>query len=598
MFGRSMRSQFYLILTLFILLGYSAPAVYGQKTSFGKKEEVVIKKIAIYTAVVGDTPFSVAKKFNLTIAILLGENPLIKTGINPGDELVITGPFFYTASAKPTSFLKYKVGRKETLYAISKLFNTTQDAIVRLNPEVKGVLSSGITLTVPGPDSDVPSESVEPSASNKSLQEYTIISGDNFYQLEQRFGVLQAELEQLNPSLKSGFKLGMVIQIPAAKFLPEKSEKQKSRPEIAEQTKGETPFLTKNFEIGIFLPFGQNQPDSIRLAQHSNNYLEFYSGVLLAAQKLTASGMKLKFYVYDTNGGNEGVNKVVTKPEFLGLDLVIGPVFPEDQKVVAELCFKNHIPMVSPLSSDNHLVNVTPGFYVINSGRKQRLSSTADYIAASLAHQNLIFLNHTSRSQDEKFLYDRLIQKLGSTKMHQFNILSDELLSVEKMLKENVDNVFILADDNEANVSIAITRLNTLSKTHKLKVIGLQEYIKMQSVDIEYFHNVNLQYLSPYYVDYNDTKTTSFLEAYRQSFDGEPSQYSFQGYDIGWYFIKSLARFGKQFSSSNPIKEIDLLQSTYNFQKASDFGGYVNRMLYVIEYADNYDVKCVGKIQE
>ena len=598
MFSSLLRTQFCFFLTLVILLGYSATAVYGQNKGYGKKEEVVIKKIAIYTAVKGDTPFSVAKKFNLTIAILVGENPLIKSGINPGDELVITGPFLFRASAKPTSFLKYKVGRKETLYAISKLFNTTQDEIIRLNPEIKGVLSSGITLTVPGPDSDLPAEATESASIDKAVQDYTIGSGDNYYQLQQRFGVSQSELEELNPSLKAGFKLGMVIQVPVSKSPIEQPEKQKLAPRAPEQVKGNSQFLTKNYEIGIFLPFGQNQPDSIRLAQRSNNYLEFYSGVLLAAQKLTASGMKLKFYVYDTNGGNEGVNKVVKKPEFLSLDLVIGPVFPEDQKVVAELCFKNHIPMVSPLSSDNHLASVTPGYYLINSGRKQRLSSTADYISTTLVKQNLIFLNHSNLSSDEKFLHDRLTQKLGSSKVHQFNILSEDLLNVEKILKENVDNVFILADENEANVSVAVTRLNTLSKTHKIKVIGMQEYIKMQSVDIEYFHNINLQYLTPYFVDYADDKTTAFVEAYRQSYEGEPSPYSFQGYDIALYFINSLARYGKQFPSSDPIKEAALLQSSYNFQKASDFGGYVNKMLYILEYTDTYDVKCVGKIQE
>ena len=68
MFGSLLRTQICLFLTLVILLGYSATAVYGQNRGYGKKEEVVIKKIAIYTAVKGDTPFSVAKK---TAALLI-----------------------------------------------------------------------------------------------------------------------------------------------------------------------------------------------------------------------------------------------------------------------------------------------------------------------------------------------------------------------------------------------------------------------------------------------------------------------------------------------------------------------------------------------
>ena len=357
------------------------------------------------------------------------------------------------------------------------------------------------------------------------------------------------------------------------------------------------PNLNKTFEIGIYLPFCQDFNDSARMALHSNSFFEFYSGVLLATGKLSEEGMKLKLFVYDTYHDSDVVTNLVKKPEFLSLDLIIGPVYPNDQKVVAALSYKNRIPMVSPLSSDSRFVSTTPGYYLINPGKRLRLSTTAEYISANFAGQNIILLNHGTNSGEERFLFDRLTQKLGGNKIIQYNILTGEATGLEELLKDDLQNVFVLAEGSEANVSVAMTRLNTLSKSHKLLVVGLQEYTKMQSINIEYLHNTNLHYLAPYFIDYGSSKVNSFIEKYRLSFGSEPTQYSFQGYDIALHFIALLAKSGKNFPATNPNPGVDLLQADYSFQKPSELGGYVNRTLYVIEYTNDYEVKTVEKLR-
>ena len=253
--------------------------------------------------------------------------------------------------------------------------------------------------------------------------------------------------------------------------------------------------------------------------------------------------------------------------------------------------------MVSPLSSDSRFVSVTPGYYQINPGRRLRISGTADYIADKFAGQNIIFLNHSSNSGDEKLIIDRLNTKLGSGKFNQYNILSSGIAGLEGMLKTDKENIIVLTESNEANVSVSITRLNTISKSNKITVIGLQEYTKMQSIDVESLHNIRLQYLSPYFIDYTNPKVNAFIEKYRSAFGGEPTQYSFQGYDIALHFMASVGKLGKYFPATNPVPGIDLLQADYSFQKTSALGGYMNQTLYVIEYRDNYDVLSSGKIR-
>ena len=240
-------------------------------------------------------------------------------------------------------------------------------------------------------------------------------------------------------------------------------------------------------------------------------------------------------------------------------------------------------------------MSITPGYYLINPGKRVRLASTADYIAANFTGQNIILLNHGSNTEDEIFLSDRLSRRPGNVK--SYNILTEEAAGLEELVNDSLENIFVLAEGSEANVSVAMGRLNTLSKTHKIRVIGLQEFTKMQSIDVESFHNTNLHFVAPYFVNYTNPRVNDFIEKYRLAFASEPTQYSFQGYDVALHFMASLGKAGKGFPSTNPNPGVELLQAEYDFSKTSPLGGYINRMLYVIEYTNSYDIRVIEKIK-
>ena len=547
-----------------------------------------------------ETVFSIAQRSRITSEDIYHYNPQARDGIKEGDVLKIPKPQTSENESKARidenqQLIKHVVRRKETLFSIAKQYNTTQEEILKANPAVKGSLSKGTVLIIPRASNTpaVQKKQKEPV----QFSEYRIISGDNYYQLEKRFGTSKEELEQLNPALRDGFKSGLMIKIPIkGPDNQSNAEKQTADDGSVAAPKISYSNQDKTFQIGVFLPFCQNLNDSAKIVQRTASFLEFYSGVLLATEKITEAGMKAKLYTYDTYQDSKVVDKLVKKPEFLSLDLIIGPVYPENQKTVAELSAKNRIPMISPLSSDSRFVSTTPGYYQINPGKKLRLTGTADYIADKFAGQNIVVLNHGANYGDEKLIIDRLHQKLGTGKLRQYNVWDGGTTGLETLLKTGVENIFVLTEGNEANVSVAMTRLNTISKSNKITVIGLQEYTKMQSIDVEHLHNIRLHYLAPYFIDYGNPKVNSFIEKYRAAYNSEPTQYSFQGYDIALHFMASLAMSGKSFPDLNVSPGVDLLQADYNFQKPSELGGYMNRTLYIIEYTDNYEVKSAGKI--
>jgi LysM repeat protein len=575
-----------------VLLLYFSPLASGQD----KNQQ---SGFTFHSVEKNETVYSIASEHGVVPDDIYRYNPKSRENIKPGDVLQIP----VTADPqkgkkkdqKAESVITHKVRKNETLYFIAQKYKCTQDDILKLNPGLTGSIRKGTVLNVPNPDYH--QKSAIAKAPSEKFMEYHVVSGDNYFQMKKRFGIDKEELIQLNPALKNGFNAGMVIRIPVKSAQPEQTVVEEN-PLPAEKgaiVSGGVPVEPdRTYNVAFYLPFCGNLNDSANLSPKTVSYLEFYEGALLAVDKIATAGMKVKLYAYDTYQDPKIAESLVKKPEFLSLDLIIGPVFPECQKVISDLSAKNRIPMVSPLSSDNRYVTTNPYYFQINPDRNFRVSETADYIIRNYANQNLIVLDRGSNSGDQKVLLDKLKGKLNAKNFHSYNLWYDAVEGFESLLKPDAENIVVMAEDDEANISVAMNRLNIASKKFRITLIGLQEYARLQSINIEYLHNLKFRYLAPYYIDYNNPQVKAFIEKYRSDYSTEPSQFSFQGYDVTTNFLTDLRYYGKKFVSMKPVPRAALLQADYNFNKSSDFGGYVNHTLFVIEYTENYEVKSTG----
>ncbi len=545
-----------------------------------------------------ETTFSISKKYGISLEELHRYNPNLKDGLQTGE--IVQIPKNPQRPAVTDKSVIHKVAKGETLYSIARKYNTTQEEILKANPQVTSAISKGMNLKIP--TSQPKKADIEPV--KEGYQSYKLESGDTFFSLKQRFGLTEEELVKYNPQAKEGLKTGMVIQFPEKKEL-EKNEMKAEKTVVTDDGRSKTGIAKASkghkYTVGLFLPFGAAASDSVKMSARTSNFLGMYQGALLAADRMGNEGMNVKLFVYDTGQDEAVIDRLVKNPEFLSLDLIIGPVYPDHQKVVSELSAKNRIPMVSPLSAEGTYVNQNPYFFQVNPAKKLRLTTTADYVAKEFSKENIIVLSRGNGSADSKLVTERLRSLMShngtlASNIHFYNIWAEGNGGLESRLKQGMSNIIVMTETSEVNVSTAMNRLNSLSKKFPITLVGIQDYTRLQSIDTEHLHNVNLRYLSPYFVDYSRPEVIDFISAYRQEFGAEPNQFSFQGYDATTYFLKALDQANKP-SNGNGVANAGLLQADYDFGKVSDFGGFMNRSFYVIEYSGNYDVKSVGTIE-
>ena len=179
---------------------------YGDANNYKQVVDIIVKSIIEYLALSdtykvksGDTLYSIAKKYNISVDELKELNNLKNNNITIGQVLKIKSNI---PSEEVTEKNYYIVKSGDTLYSIAKKYNTTVDEIKKLNNLKSDNLSIGMELKI----------KEEPSSTN--YIDYVVKSGDNLYSIAKKYNTTVDEIKKLNGLTSNLLNIGMTLKIP------------------------------------------------------------------------------------------------------------------------------------------------------------------------------------------------------------------------------------------------------------------------------------------------------------------------------------------------------------------------------------------------
>lgn len=552
------------------------------------------------------TIFSIARQYNITANDLVKYNPILTNGLVPGTILKIP--------------VKIDDDR----------------AVASASPKA---IADTAPQPAPGKEDDA------------GFTFHTVIAGETLYRLQNTYGVTLEELTNLNPSLVNGLKTGSRIKIPvkenkqyaeAASATVALSGGNIAKQEDSVDCKPIAGKNNKKYTVALLLPLylpgnDQVQPSQLKeenllgkvdfskitnqwytgsadsvapanatiIDPKAENFLEFYEGALLAIDSLQQQGMNVELCVFDASNMNM-INALLQLDVFRELDLIIGPVYPELQETVASFAAKNRIPMVSPLANTGNFEENNSYYFKVNPTRDYQVEQSAKYIANKFKAKNFVMLKMNGNNSSteakmanlgrEKLLNAKQQDRGDITLFHEYSFQQQGLQGIKSILDNTDENIFMIPTDDEAQVSVAVTNLNALAEHFDVVLMGTSNFPKMKSIQTENYHHIRLRYLAPTFVDYNKPLVRRFVSNYREVFSDEPTQFSFQGYDVSYYFLSALYRYGKNFRNCIPEYPMELTQTNFSFRKVTPMGGYMNHSLFITSYERNFDVLDLGKV--
>ena len=147
----------------------------------------------------GDSLYSIAKKYNTTINELKQLNNLKSNNLSINQVLKIP-----TNSEEFNKYITYTVQKGDSLYSISKKYNTTVDKIKNINNLTNNALSIGQVLKIPSSSKE----------ENTTVTNYIVKSGDSLYSIAKKYNTSIDKIKQLNNLNSNLLSIGQTLKIP------------------------------------------------------------------------------------------------------------------------------------------------------------------------------------------------------------------------------------------------------------------------------------------------------------------------------------------------------------------------------------------------
>ena len=563
-----------LILTALCLAPVPVAAQAYKSAPVTVSQEVVEKDGKFYlahTVLDHQTLFSISRTYGVTFQDILDANPgldLAHGQIQVGQVLLIpahgekeqetAAAAQESAAAEQDGFLNYTVKWYEDLDMIAARFNVPKETLMAVNGMKTDQVARRQRLRIPlQPDSIDPETivPVTPAAGTETAD------GTSEEQLPDAEELAEAD-ETAEAEAGLGERLGFSLR----------DLFRKKRP-------------SDRISVGVILPFNAK-------GQISHSSFDLYSGLLLAVRDLAKTGIQADLSVLD----NKNPATAVTEDQLKDFDLVIGPVAPEDLETVLENCPRSTA-VVSPLDPKAAALAMThPNLIQAPSSANAQYRDLIEWVRDDMQPGDRIVLV-TEKDAEPSALETRLAESgLNYEKISYGPDVRSIVERIKGHLTSGGITRVILAVEKEVYAYDAVRSLAPLNFSRPRAILYAPSRIRtFDMVEVENLHRANAHLSCSYFIDYDNERIKDFLLSYRALFGGEPTQFAYQGYDMGWFFIRNFATSERERERMTRLEDrYTGLQSDFLITD-EDGSGHVNSAVRRVVYQPDYSITLLSQ---
>jgi len=240
----------------------------NKKTSHSKKSSSN-SKYKNYTVEQGDTLFSIARKFKVSISDIVKINKLKGNLIHPGDKIKVPNVSYVEKAKKAVAKNNksvYKIKKGDTLISIAKKFNMKVEDIRKLNSFKKG------KILIPGTEINIYAKK-DSIKKRKKVTKVVVRKGDTLWKIAKKYDLTMTEIRLLNPRVRTkGLKRGMILNVSKERAqrlakLEKKKRKKNLRGILARYKRTYTTAGSKSSGYSSYSKAGNNNNRVVRYAK-------------------------------------------------------------------------------------------------------------------------------------------------------------------------------------------------------------------------------------------------------------------------------------------------------------------------------------------
>ncbi len=590
------------------------------------------KKYYLHKTEKGQTLYSVSKAYNVSTEEIKKANKLSSDEIKAGQILKIPFKEIKKEDHSPDYFY-HKVKKGETLFSLSQKYFVKIEDIIKTNPDTKYGLREGEILKIPN------SFKKNKVTDNDKYIIYIVEQGNTLYSISRKFNTTVEEIIKLNPSAENEIKTGQKLKIPKTNNTDENKTVVSDiiiNENTASLNKGlnDPLYFTEvgitpcnqyqyikgtSFNVVLLLPLFINKNISYlskyskekdpMFYKNTRRFTEYYEGFLLASEKLKKQGLSFNLKVYDTQNDSLRVKTIMNSLNYPNIDLIIGPVYSKNIKIASRYASQHHINLISPLSKNIRLITKNPFVFLTAPSKKATVTKLAEILRNHTDSTNLILVYDGSPEQFElintfkaKYTENDTLNHLTDSsifKIIKYNsdikMMDIEQEKINKALKPKFKNIVFIPSNNEVFVTQVIDKFYAEADIFKIEIIGFDNWINYQNINSSILNKISFSFLSPTYVNYDSPEVKEFIKKYRLTYQTEPSDFSFRAYDLSYYFLNTLRKYGRIFQFCLNPNDLfpgnkGLIQK-FDFERINTNSGFENKEVFLLQFDETLRLK-------
>lgn len=390
------------------------------------------------------------------------------------------------------------------------------------------------------------------------------------------------------------------------------------------------------YNVAVLFPFMLQDINPNNLRRSNQFILDIYDGIKIGINSLRERGIIVNLYAFDTEKDAFTTQELIDSGELDGMDLLIGPLYPETVKLVSDFSLKKKINMFNPLSSNSDLIENNPFCFLLKPTYENMAYAAADFIKNDHRNKNaMIFYEDDPRDSLMAFTYKAsieedsfnvvLTQKItGLDTISVYNTLTrkfrfDELdLSEEDSLSmvERYDlydyfdrlsrassydelrsirplELFVIPPDSIGHIFVAtnqeVIAASSISgmetRGDSITLIGYEDWLDYKSLSLNQMELLDVKFIAPGYISNSNPHLQDVYQKILHTINKSPNKYHYLGYELINFVGEMLYQHGIYFQVGLYDQEVypGILYQGFDYSRGND-----NQLIPIIEFEDSH----------
>ena len=443
---------------------------------------------------------------------------------------------------------------------------------------------------------------------------HKVKKGETLFGLAKSYAISIQDLIDANPEMKTpGYELkkGDWVFVPFAKKddvpasslqqvqpkqTPPAGSQQPQTVKPAVQAQGTATTATKadgTVRVGVMLPLHNENGDGKRM-------VEYYRGILMALNKLSEEGIRTEVKAWNVPIDAD-IRTTLQEKGVTDLNLIIGPLYSNMVRPLADFCKANNIKLLIPFSISGNDVASCPNIYqVYQSPEEVTAKSIAAFMERFPGHHP-VFIDCNDPGSGKGVFTTGLRKQLDIAK-RDYNLtnLNTPVAAFDKAFSKIKPNIVVLNTARSPQLNKVFAKLDSLKAIQPgvaISMFGYNEWFMYQRYDLSNFYKYSVYIPTTYYYNAASAKTVAFEKLYFDTYgeqmnSGALPRFALTGYDHAMFFIRGMSKNPATFSAAAAQVDYKPLQTRLNFVRLGQ-GGYKNVNFQLVHFKSDQTLESI-----